>query len=147
LKESPIFTSIKSAGMTSAQPLKDAFGKWENLKRVLISLLGATAGQGVVWYTGQFYALFYMQTVLKVNARTASIIIAIALVLGMPLFTFFGWLSDKIGRKRIMILEPDRRAHLHPIYKAMEHYAGNNRRDRQVRKEQDTGAIAHTVQP
>src|SRR5712692_6086831 len=86
MKESPIFASIKSAGMTSAQPLKDAFGKWENLKRVLISLLGATAGQGVVWYTGQFYALFYMQTVLKVNPRTASIIIAIALVLGMPLF-------------------------------------------------------------
>src|SRR5205807_9619699 len=94
MKELPIFASIKAAGMTSALPLKDAFGEWENLKRVLISLLGATEGQGVVWYTGQFYALFYMQTVLKVNARTASIIIAIALVLGMPLFTFFGWLSD-----------------------------------------------------
>src|SRR5258707_6050237 len=103
MKESPIFASIKSAGMTSTQPLKDAFGKWENLKRVLISLLGATAGQGVVWYTRQFYALFYMQTVLKVNARTASIIIAIALVLGMPPFTVFWWLSDQIWTKRIMI--------------------------------------------
>src|SRR4030081_3823635 len=66
MKESPIFTSIKSAGMTSAQPLKEAFAKWDNAKRVLISLFGATAGQGVVWYTGQFYALFYLQTILKV---------------------------------------------------------------------------------
>src|SRR5215470_930859 len=72
MKESPIFSQIKSAGMTSAQPLKDAFAKWENLKRVLISLLGATAGQGVVWYTGQFYALFYLQTVLKVNPKTSN---------------------------------------------------------------------------
>src|SRR5713101_2639613 len=69
MKESPIFTSIKSAGMTSTQPLKDAFGKWDNLKRVMISLFGATAGQGVVWYTGQFYALFYLQTILKVNTK------------------------------------------------------------------------------
>src|SRR5436853_2915235 len=104
MKESPIFTSIKTAGMTSLQPLRDAFGKWENLKRVLISLFGATAGQGVVWYTGQFYALFYMQTILKVNARTANYIIAIALLLGMPLFTVFGTLSDRIGRKGIMMV-------------------------------------------
>src|ERR1700736_1522541 len=86
MKESPIFTQIKTAGMTSAQPLKDAFGKWENLKRVLISLFGATAGQGVVWYTGQFYALFYLQTILKVPAKTANIIIAIALLNAMPFF-------------------------------------------------------------
>jgi MFS family permease len=79
MKESPIFAQLKSAGMSSTQPLKDAFTHWANLKNVLISLFGATAGQGVVWYTGQFYALFYMQTVLKVNARTANIIIAIAL--------------------------------------------------------------------
>src|SRR3979411_88340 len=103
MKESPIFTSIKSAGMTSAQPLKEAFAKWENAKRLLISLFGATAGQGVVWYTGQFYALFYLQTILKVNPRTANIIVAVALLLGMPLFTLFGWLSDKIGRKKIMM--------------------------------------------
>ncbi len=103
MKESPIFSSIKTAGTTSIQPLKDSFGKWENLKRVLISLFGATAGQGVVWYTGQFYALFYMQTILKVNARTANYIIAIALLLGMPLFTVFGTLSDRIGRKGIMM--------------------------------------------
>src|SRR5215470_2870700 len=67
MKESPIFSQIKTAGMTSAKPLTDAFGRWDNLKRVLISLFGATAGQGVVWYTGQFYALFYLQTILKVN--------------------------------------------------------------------------------
>ena len=76
MKESPIFQQIKTAGMTSSKPLKEAFTKWENLKRVLISLFGATAGQGVVWYTGQFYALFYLQTVLKVNGRSAQYIIA-----------------------------------------------------------------------
>jgi hypothetical protein len=69
MKESPIFAELKATGMTSTQPLKDAFTKWPNLKKVLISLFGATAGQGVVWYTGQFYALFYMQTILKVNVK------------------------------------------------------------------------------
>src|SRR5271155_4568876 len=73
MKESPIFAQLKASGMTSTQPLKDAFTKWANLKLVLISLFGATAGQGVVWYTGQFYALFYMQTVLKVNVKTCNI--------------------------------------------------------------------------
>jgi MFS family permease len=103
LKESPIFASMKSAGRTSLQPLKDAFTKWPNLKQVLITLFGATAGQGVVWYTGQFYALFYMQTILKVNPRTASIVIAWALAAAMPFFVVFGALSDKIGRKKIML--------------------------------------------
>src|SRR6266851_7655147 len=72
MKESPIFAELKATGMTSAQPLKDAFTKWSNLKNVLISLFGATAGQGVIWYTGQFYALFYMPTILKVNVKTAN---------------------------------------------------------------------------
>src|SRR5277367_1960492 len=80
MKESPIFAELKATGMTSTQPLKDAFTKWTNLKLVLISLFGATAGQGVVWYTGQFYALFYMQTILKINVKTAAIIVAIALL-------------------------------------------------------------------
>src|SRR6202167_5404308 len=98
MKESPIFAELQATGMTSTQPLKDAFTKWPNLKTVLISLFGATAGQGVVWYTGQFYALFYMQTVLKVNVKSANIVVAIALLIGMPFFTVVGALSDKIGR-------------------------------------------------
>ena len=103
MKESPIFQHIKGTGMTSAKPLKEAFTQWANLKRVLISLFGATAGQGVVWYTGQFYALFYLQTILKVNDTSANYIVAIALLLGMPFFVVFGALSDRIGRKRIMM--------------------------------------------
>jgi MFS family permease len=103
MKESPIFEQIKSSGMTSANPLIEAFTKWDNLKIVLISLLGATAGQGVVWYTGQFYALFYLQSILNVNATSANYIVAIALLLAMPLFVFFGWLSDRIGRKWIIL--------------------------------------------
>ena len=82
LRESPIFLSIKSSGKASLQPLTDAFTKWGNLKQVLISLFGATAGQGVVWYTGQFYALFYMQSILKMNAKTVNYIVVIALALG-----------------------------------------------------------------
>jgi MFS family permease len=126
MKESPIFSQIKSAGMTSAQPLKEAFTKWPNLKRVLISLFGATAGQGVVWYTGQFYALFYLQTILKVNGRAANYIVAIALLFGMPLFVFFGALSDRIGRKWIMMTGCLLAALAYiPIYRAMQAAAGS----------------------
>lgn len=127
MQESPIFTSIKSAGMTSLEPLKDAFTHWPNFKQVLISLFGATAGQGVVWYTGQFYALFYMQTILKVNARSANIIVATALLFGMPMFTIFGALSDRIGRKWI-IMAGCLLAVLtyYPIYHTMVDAAGNN---------------------
>src|SRR6266853_1566005 len=103
MKESPIFLQIKSAGMTSAAPLKEAFLVKENFKRFLISLFGATAGQGVVWYTGQFFALFFMTAILKVPGRDANIIVAKALLLGMPLFVLFGWLSDRIGRKKLML--------------------------------------------
>jgi MFS family permease len=127
MAESPIFTQIKSTGMSSAQPLKDAFTQWPNLKLVLISLLGATAGQGVVWYTGQYYALFYLQTIIKVNPRTGYIIVAIAMLIGMPFFTLFGWLSDKIGRKKI-IMAGCLLAFVtyYPIYHAMQRAAGNN---------------------
>lgn len=127
MKESPIFSQIKSAGMTSSRPLVEAFTKWENLKRVLISLFGATAGQGVVWYTGQFYALFYLQTVLKVNGRSAQYIVAIALLFAMPLFVFMGALSDRIGRKWIMMLGCLLAAISYlPIYQAMQRAAGSN---------------------
>src|SRR5580765_795004 len=127
MKESPIFQHIKSAGMTSAKPLKEAFTKWVNLKRVLISLFGATAGQGVIWYTGQFYALFYLQTILKVNTTSASYIVAIALVLGMPFFVVFGGISDRIGRKKIMMAGCLLAAVSYlPIYHAMQSTAGSN---------------------
>src|SRR6202140_171173 len=141
MQESPIFAQIKSTGMTSAQPLKEAFTKWPNLKQVLISLFGATAGQGVVWYTGQFYALFYMQTILKVQPRTANIIVATALFFGMPMFTLFGALSDKIGRKWIMmagcllaVLS------YYPIYHTMQQAAGNNVQHLTSVKDKITGA-------
>ena len=127
MKESPIFSQIKTAGMTSSRPLVEAFTHWDNLKRVLISLFGATAGQGVVWYTGQFYALFYLQTVLKVNGRSAQYIVAIALLLAMPLFVFMGALSDRIGRKWIMMLGCLLAAVSYfPIYQAMQRAAGSN---------------------
>jgi len=127
MKESPIFTQLKAAGMTSLQPLTDAFTKWANLKLVLISLFGATAGQGVVWYTGQFYALFYMQTILKVNPKTANIVVAIALLIGMPFFTVVGALSDRVGRKKLMMAGCLLAVLFYiPIYKAMENAAGNH---------------------
>jgi MFS family permease len=142
MKESPIFEQIKTAGMTSAQPLTDAFTQWNNLKRVLISLFGATAGQGVVWYTGQYYALFYMQTILKVNTKTASIIVALAMLFAMPFFTFFGWLSDRIGRKWIIMAGCLLAVVTYvPIYKAMQQAAGNNVVGVSSVKNKATGAI------
>jgi MFS family permease len=147
MKESPIFRQIKSAGMSSAQPLKEAFTQWVNLKRVLISLFGATAGQGVVWYTGQFYALFYLQTILKVNGRSAIYIVAVALLLGMPLFVFFGALSDRIGRKWIMMLGCLLAAVSYiPIYKAMQVAAGSAVVTASSQPDRVTGAISLTPQ-
>jgi MFS family permease len=142
MKESPIFQQIKSSGMASVQPLKDAFTKWPNLKNVLISLFGATAGQGVIWYTGQFYALFYLQTVLKVNPRTANVIIAIALLIAMPFFTVVGALSDKIGRKKLMMAGCLLGVITYiPIYKAMQSAAGNNVVTVKSTKNRVTGAV------
>ena len=127
MKESPIFEQIKSTGMSSAQPLKEAFLKWSNFKLFLISLLGATAGQGVVWYTGQYYALFYLQTVLHINPRTGFIIVALAILFAMPFFTVFGALSDRIGRKKIIMAGCLLAVITYiPIYKAMVNAAGNN---------------------
>jgi MFS family permease len=142
MKESPIFQHIKGAGMTSAKPLKEAFTQWVNLKRVIISLFGATAGQGVVWYTGQFYALFYLQTILKVNGTSANYIVAIALLLGMPFFVLFGALSDRWGRKWIMMSGCLLAALSYiPIYKAMQMAAGSNVLTTAAHKNEVTGAV------
>ena len=103
LAESPVFLKMKSLGTTSKAPLSEAFGRWSNLKIVLISLLGAVMGQAVVWYTGQFYALYFLERTIKVDSATTNILIAIALVLATPGFVFFGWLSDRIGRKPIIM--------------------------------------------
>ena len=103
LAESPVFQQMKDEGTTSKAPLTEAFGNWGNLKIVLIALFGAVAGQAVVWYTGQFYALFFLEKTMRVDGATANIMIAIALVIATPFFVFFGWLSDRIGRKVIIL--------------------------------------------
>jgi MFS family permease len=104
LAESPAFKRMKEKGRTSKAPLTESFGRWRNLKFVLLALLGATAGQAVVWYTGQFYALFFLTKSLNIDALTANLLIAASLVLGSPGFIFFGYLSDKVGRKMIILV-------------------------------------------
>ena len=104
MNESPAFQKMKAEGKTSKAPLSESFGEWKNLKIVIIALLGLTAGQAVVWYTGQFYALFFLTTIAKVDTTTANLLIAAALVIGTPFFIVFGSLSDKIGRKPIIML-------------------------------------------
>ena len=103
LAESPVFLEMKREGTTSKAPLGEAFGQWKNLKVVLVALLGAVMGQAVVWYAGQFYALFFLERTLKVDGATTNILTAIALALATPGFIFFGWLSDRIGRKPIIL--------------------------------------------
>ncbi|WP_234052101.1 MULTISPECIES: MFS transporter [unclassified Xanthobacter] len=103
LSESPTFKRMKEEGTTSKAPISEAFGHWGNMKVVLIALFGLVAGQGVVWYTGQFYALFFLQSILKVDGYTSNLLIAWSLVFGTGFFVFFGWLSDKIGRKPIIL--------------------------------------------
>jgi MFS family permease len=104
LAESPAFARMKAEGKGSRTPLKDSFARWPNLKLVLLALVGLTAGQAVVWYTGQFYALFFLEKTLKVDGPLANILIAISLLLATPFFVFWGWLSDKIGRKPIILV-------------------------------------------
>ena len=147
MNESPIFAQMKSSGMTSTSPLVDAFTKWENLKHVLISLFGATAGQGVVWYTGQFYALFYLQSILNLNPTSANYIVAIALLMGLPFFIVFGALSDRVGRKWIIMAGCLLAVVTYlPIYKTMQSVAGSNVVTATSQKNPATGAISLTPQ-
>ena len=104
LSESPAFQKMKAEGKTSRAPLSESFGQWKNLKIVILALIGLTAGQAVVWYTGRFYALFFLTQQLKVDAVTANLLIAAALLIGTPFFVVFGTLSDRIGRKPIIML-------------------------------------------
>jgi len=127
MKESPIFAAIKGAGKTSRNPLKEAFGGWSNIRQVLITLFGATAAQGVLAYSAELYSLFYLQTILKVNQQTASIVVAAALLLSVPTLILFAALSDRVGRKWMMMA-----ACLlgivtwFPIYRGMQRAAGNH---------------------
>ena len=103
MNESPAFQKMKAEGKTSKAPLSESFGQWKNLKIVILALIGLTAGQAVVWYSGQFYALFFLTQALKVEGPTANILVAYSLILGTPFFVVFGMLSDKIGRKPIIM--------------------------------------------
>ncbi|MGN6316795.1 MFS transporter [Trinickia sp.] len=124
LSESPAFERIKAEGKTSKAPLTEAFGQWANLKVVILALIGLTAGQAVVWYTGQFYALFFLTQTLKVDGATANILIALALLIGTPFFVFFGSLSDRIGRKPVIMVGCLIAALTYfPLFKALTHYA------------------------
>jgi MHS family proline/betaine transporter-like MFS transporter len=129
MKESPLFSKIKAEGKISKNPIKESFGKKENLKLVLIALFGAAMGQGVVWYTGQFYALSFLQMTCKIEFVQSYYIIATALLIGTPLFIFWGWLSDKVGRKYIMMGGMLLAVFLYrPLYKQM--YAAADTKDR-----------------
>ena len=124
MNESPAFQRMKDEGKVSKAPLSEAFGKWKNLKIVILALVGLTAGQAVVWYTGQFYALFFLTQTLKVDGPTANILIAVSLLIGTPFFIIFGSLSDRIGRKNIIMAGCLLAAATYfPIFKALTHYA------------------------
>ncbi len=124
LAESPIFQKMKDEGATSKAPLSEAFGRWSNLKYVLIALLGGVAGQAVIGYTGQFYTLFYLERIADVDPATSNILLVIALIISTPTFVFFGWLSDKIGRKKIIMTACVMAAlTLFPLFKALTNAA------------------------
>ncbi|QOI98133.1 MAG: MHS family MFS transporter [Flammeovirgaceae bacterium] len=141
MEESPLFTEIKSKGKLSVNPIKESFGKKENLKWVLLALFGATAGQGVVWYTGQFYALSFIQKTCNIEFVQSNYIVATALVIGTPLFIFFGWWSDKIGRKYIMMAGMVLAVFLYrPVYKSMVRIS-----DPTIKAEQSAGEPFESV--
>lgn len=124
MNESPAFKKMKEEGKTSKAPLTESFGQWKNLKIVILALVGLVAGQAVVWYTGQFYALFFLTQALKVDGATANILVAIALLIGTPFFVVFGSLSDKIGRKPIILAGCLVAALTYfPLFKALTVYA------------------------
>jgi hypothetical protein len=124
LQESPEFQEIKAAGQLSKAPLSESFGQWSNLKIVLLALFGAVAGQAVVWYGGQFYALLFLEKTLLVDATTAQLVMAAALLIATPFFVVFGALSDKIGRKKIVLAGCLLAALTYfPIFKGITHFA------------------------
>src|SRR5918911_5647282 len=124
LNEPPLFQRMKAEGKGSTAPLTESFAHWGNLRIVLLALFGLTAGQAVVWYTGQFYALFFLTQTLKVDAQSANLLVAAALLLGTPFFVVFGWLSDKIGRKPIIMAGCLLAVLTYfPLVKGLTHYA------------------------
>lgn len=155
MKESPMFARLKAEGKISKNPIRESFGKKENLRMVLIALFGATAGQGVVWYTGQFYAMTFLEKTCSLDFVQTRNIIAIALVIGTPLFIYFGWLSDKFGRKMIMMVGMALAVVLYrPIYMHMYSIADLSQKtevvaERKVSESDETmssGATAKIVQ-
>src|SRR5207245_7985882 len=143
LNESPLFRRMKAQGKGSTTPLKDSFLRYPNNKYVLLALLGATAGQGVVWYTGQFYALFFLTLNLKLDYATAYILIAISLIIGTPFFIVFGRLSDRIGRLKIILAGCLIAALTYfPLFAALTHYVNPD-----LEKFQQTNQLTVTIDP
>src|SRR5262245_38357522 len=143
MSESPAFQRMKAEGKTSKAPLTESFAQWRNLKVVILALLGLTAGQAVVWYTGQFYSLFFLTQVLKVDAKTDNILIAGALVIGTPFLIFFGSLSDRIGRKWIIMLGCALSVLTYfPLFKGLTRYANPA-----LERAQQTAQIVVTADP
>jgi MFS family permease len=124
LRESPMFSKLKASGSVAKNPIIESFGNRYNLGFVLLALFGATMGQGVVWYTGQFYALYYLQNIFKVSLVDSNLIVGVAILVATPLFVVFGWLSDRIGRKWIMLVGMLLAVlTYYPIYTTMANYA------------------------